>query len=350
MKKAIIALVAALLLLAGCKNTDILKPNCSGASFELLWVINNDVYQSEAGDTLRTFVEGPVPFLPQPEPQFRISRIEHSMYDNLLKTTRNILFVTVDPERFTQAKIKLCHDLWAQQQAVCYVNAPDRKSLTELVSAHGDRIVDFFVEAERNRTHNYYLANLNREANQRVYDQFDCNIAIPTSLNKFKEGDHFLWISNGSVEANQNIVLYTVPYHSTDQLTDQAILARRDSVMKANIPGQFEGSYMGTELKHLYPETKIIEHNGEWAAVTRGLWRMQNGASMGGPFVSLTRIDKINKRIVTAEGFVFAPGREKRNLLRQMDAMVYSLLTPQDLNRQKQEQEQQAQQHNNGKD
>ena len=53
---------------------------------------------------------------------------------------------------------------------------------------------------------------------------------------------------------------------------------------------------------------------------------------MGGPFVSITRIDELNKKIITVEGFVFAPSYNKRNPLRQMDAMVYSLLLPQEIN------------------
>ena len=326
-------ILLALLVLTSCSNSQMVLPNSSGAAFELLWVINDDVYNSPAGDSLRLFIEGPVPFLPQPESQFDISRIEHRHYDRLLQTTRNILFVNIDPQRFSQAKLKFKHNLWANNQAVCYLNAPTQEALAEYVSKNGDCIVQFFVTAERNRMHSYYIENINRTANDTVSKLFGANIAIPTSLNRFKRGNHFLWISNGSAVNNQNIVLYSVPYTTTAQLTTEAILARRDSVMKVNIPGEFEGSFMGTEVRHLYPETRFISHNGQWAAVTRGLWRMQNGAAMGGPFVSLTRIDRIHQCILTVEGFVYAPSRSKRNLLRQMDAMVYSLLTEDDLHK-----------------
>lgn len=334
MKNTIIPLLAALLImLCSCSGSHSLKPECSGMAFELLWVINDDVYNSPAGDSLRMYIEGPVPFLPQPERQFNISRIEHRHYDRLLRTTRNIFFVNIDPKRYTQAKVKIQNSPWADGQAVCYFNAPTKEALESAVSQYGQHIVDYFVTAERERMHKYFLANINRQANDTVYRLFGSNLAIPSSLNKYKTGDHFLWISNGSAVSNQNIVVYSVPYTSTGQLTNEAILARRDSVMRVNIPGGVEGSYMGTELHHLPPETQFIRHNGEWAAVTRGLWRMLNGASMGGPFVSLTRIDRVNQRILTVEGFVFAPSVSKRNLLRQMDAMVYSLLTPQDLHR-----------------
>ncbi|MCQ2344466.1 MAG: DUF4837 family protein [Paludibacteraceae bacterium] len=341
MKKTLF-ITLSVLLLTSCGGSRSLKPESSGAAFELLLVIDDDVYNSPAGDSLRMFIEGPVPFLPQPEPQFQISRIPHRLYDRLLQTTRNILFVNIDPNLYTQAKAKFLNEPWANNQAVCNINAPSRQEFADFISKNGDRIVDFFVTAERKRMHEYFLANFNRQANDTVYELFDSNLAIPTSFNRYKRGDHFLWISNGSASGGQNIVMYSVRYTSTEQLTHESILARRDSVMKANIPGELQGSYMGTELKYLYPETRFITHNGEWAAVTRGLWRMRNGALMGGPFVSLTRIDRVNKRILTVEGFVFAPSRAKRNLLRQMDAMVYSLLTPQDLYKRRIEREKQG--------
>lgn len=327
MKKSIIIFslfLTSTLLFQSCKNSAPLKPAPSGMAFELLYVINPS--DTAAASPLTEALLGPVPYLPQPEAQFNLSKIDHSMYDHLLQTTRNILFVTVDKEKFTHSKIIFKHDMWANSQAVCYVNAPCKDSLNALVAEHADHIVDFFVKSERERMHKYYVDNVNKNANYIVDSLFGINLAIPTSLNKYKYGNHFLWISNSSATANQNIVVYSTPYTSTEQLTHEALLARRDSVMRANIPGELPGSYMGTELKHLYPATKFINHNGKWCAETRGLWRMQNGASMGGPFVALTVIDEIHQQILTVEGFVYAPSRDKRNLLRQMDAMVYSLV------------------------
>ena len=61
---------------------------------------------------------------------------------------------------------------------------------------------------------------------------------------------------------------------------------------------------------------------------TRGLWKMLDGEAMGGPFVSLTRLDPVNGRVVTAEAFLFAAGQKKRNALRQIEAILYTLAMP----------------------
>jgi hypothetical protein len=49
---------------------------------------------------------------------------------------------------------------------------------------------------------------------------------------------------------------------------------------------------------------------------------------MGGPFVSHSRVDEVNGRIVVAEAFVYAPESLKRDLIRRMEAALYTLQLP----------------------
>ena len=59
---------------------------------------------------------------------------------------------------------------------------------------------------------------------------------------------------------------------------------------------------------------------------------MINGSAMGGPFVSHTRLDEINQRVIMIEGFVYGAGSKKRNALRQVEAVLYSMQLPQEIN------------------
>ena len=49
------------------------------------------------------------------------------------------------------------------------------------------------------------------------------------------------------------------------------------------------------------------------------------GDAMGGPFISHTLDDSIRHRVITVEGFVYAPEMKKRNLMRQLEAVLYTL-------------------------
>ena len=92
--------------------------------------------------------------------------------------------------------------------------------------------------------------------------------------------------------------------------------------MKINIPGSLEGQYMATDAN--YVDVKDFSVKGEYAFEARGLWYMEKDM-MGGPFVSHARVDRANGRVVVVEAFVYAPERNKRELMRQMEAALYTL-------------------------
>ena len=67
-----------------------------------------------------------------------------------------------------------------------------------------------------------------------------------------------------------------------------------------------------------------FELNGRYTVEMKGLWNMQN-YFMGGPFISFTTVDEKRNRVVTVEGFTFAPKYDKRNYIRQLEAILYTL-------------------------
>ncbi|HHT61078.1 MAG: DUF4837 family protein [Paludibacteraceae bacterium] len=327
-----ITLAAAMTLLYGCRNTDVLLPNSIGSIFEVLVVIDQKDWKSEGGKALFDILNESAPALPQPEALFKLSKVPHNAFDHLVKPARNIVVVTVDSLLYTKASMKLAKNKWAKNQMVVFITAPNSSSLANYVMAKKRTIQQAFINSERANQMDYYKANANQTAMKKAYEKFGVRITLPTDLNKYKEADNFLWISNGSIDANKNIIIYAYPYTDQKQLTEKELLSRRDSVLKVNIPGSVEGSYMGTEYDVIPPIMKEIWVNDAYCAEIHGLWKMKNGEVMGGPFVSHSRVDELGSRIITVEGFVFAPGRDKLNNIRQMEAMVYSLRLPQEIN------------------
>ena len=54
------------------------------------------------------------------------------------------------------------------------------------------------------------------------------------------------------------------------------------------------------------------------------------GDCMGGPFVSFSRVDEENNRVIVAEGFVYAPEKMKRGLIRRLEGALYTLKLPEE--------------------
>jgi len=66
--------------------------------------------------------------------------------------------------------------------------------------------------------------------------------------------------------------------------------------------------------------------NSPYSVEARGLWGLfgHPGDLMGGPFVSYTLLDTVYNRVVTLDGFLYAPSDPKRDLLRQLEAILKS--------------------------
>ena len=332
MKKMIFPLIVAAMVLSGCRNSGLLLPNATGAAYEVLVVIDEKDWRTEGGKALFDLLAADMPCIPQAEPMFAISRVPQNQFDNLLRPTRNIVMVEIDSTQYTKATIKFVKNRWANSQAIVLITSNTAQNLASILASKGNEISNYLVEAERARQIDYFKSNINNTALNKVYTKFGGQIAVPTSLNKYNEAQDFLWMSNGSAVARQDVLIYSYPYTDKKQLTEKALLAKRDSMLQAHIPGSMTGSYMGTAYTFEPPVFKEIWMNDTYCAEIHGLWEMKNGEVMGGPFVSHTRLDEVNNRLITIEGFVFAPGRDKRNLIRQVEAMVYSFKMPQEVN------------------
>ena len=159
----------------------------------------------------------------------------------------------------------------------------------------------------------------------KVDSMFGSEIWLPAEITSYKHGKDFFWGSTNKASGDQNIVVYSYPYTDKNTFTKEYFINKRDSIMMINLPGAQEGMYMSTDSVTV--EMTPLNVQGQYSLEARGLWRMK-GDFMGGPFVSHTRIDTINNRVVTAEVFVYSPNKLKRNLMRMLEASLYTLKLP----------------------
>ena len=210
-------------------------------------------------------------------------------------------------------------------QMIMTIQAPDEKEFADFVEKNKQVIIDFFVKSEINRQINLLKEKHNDAISAKVGSMFDCDVWIPQELSNYKVGKDFLWASTNRASADMNFVIYSYPYTDRNTFTKEFFVHKRDSVMKANIPGEREGMYMATDS--MFVDVKNIMVKGEYAQEARGLWEME-GDMMGGPFVSHARVDRANGRVIVAEAFIYSPDKMKRNLMRQMEASLYTLRLP----------------------
>ena len=307
------------------KKKSIMMPNASGLPYEMLVVMDDAQWERPLGRAVFNVLDTDVPGLPQSERSFRITRVNPSgMNSNMFRIMRNIIKVDIQ-NIYTQPKLKFSRDVYAYPQMIMTLQAPNEESLAQFVEENAQSIINFFTKAEMNREINNLREEHNLDVSRLAGEILDVDIWVPWEVNKYKKGKDFLWASTYTEKKDMSIVLYSYPYTDVNTFTLEYFLAKRDSVMKANIPGGPEGSYMTTNHDYVYVEDATV--HGKYAQVARGLWRMQ-GDRMGGPFVSHSRVDEVNGRVVVAEAFIYAPESMKRDLMRRMEAALYTLQLP----------------------
>ncbi len=315
-----------LLVLMGACNSGSVLTQATGFAYEVVVVMDQKDWKSPAGEALKSELASSVPGLPQAEPSLKITYVQPADFTGLLRYVRNILVVSIDPTVSTKVSVSSEENVWARGQVVVSLKAPDTESIVEYSKAHENALVDFFVKVEIDRA----VEQLQKEYSTVVMDNLKSNLDVmlnaPASFTFYKDTTDFFWASNNANTGRMDLVVYTFPYTDPNTFTEEYLVAKRDSVLKANLPGSFPGSYMQTETR-AGVEYTAITLRGKYCGVMRGLWRVQ-GDMMGGPFVSHTRLDERNQRVVVAEGFVYAPETDKRNYMRRMEAALFTLRLP----------------------
>ncbi len=323
MKKSIFISLLALVMMGCGKSTDRLLTSATGSIYECIVVSPSSVSKALC-DTMRADMYG----LPQMEATFTTSHVPVNQFDDLFKASRNILLIDINEHKYTQVKTTKSRDVWSKPQAMIRIQAPSEEDLLAYWQTNGGRIREWFVQEElaRQIRMDTTLALNNKMVND-PYDKAD-------RMNEVnKEMVNVLWCCNNKGPMRKDVVVYSYPYTAQEQFSNDSIVAMRNAVMGKLVTAQVEGSYMGTEYKHFPPVTRSVAAlrdtvGGFYAMETRGLWKIMNGEAMGGPFVSLTRLDQVNGRVVTAEAFLYAAGQKKRNAMRQMEAILYTLKMP----------------------
>jgi len=301
--------------------------NSTGKPGEIVVVIPKATWEGEAGDTIFHFLAQPVADLPQEEPMLNVVHIPPQAFGEIFKTGRNLLLTKINPS-VKEPKITIQRNVWAKPQIIVSVQAPNDKSFTDFFAKKGNDIVSIFVKEERNRLMKMYADRKfkNDAVAERMAKEHHFTLNVPKGFVVSVDTTNFVWIRYETPNISQDVIAYWYPYTSDSTFTRNYLLNKRDSVLKKNVPGPDPGTYMMTE-RQIPTLFRAFKLNGNYTTMLRGLWKV-HGDFMGGPFVSISTLDPIRGRVLTLEGFVYAPKKDKRELMRQVEAMIYSVRFP----------------------
>lgn len=295
-------------------------PSSTGKAGEVIVVIEKKNWNSPVGGLLRDYLSKQHIALPQSEPLFDLVNISHTAFTGILKIHRNILFIDITDKESPSFIVK--RDLWASGQMVVKITAPD-KDIVALINKNKEALPNHFINIERERLIRKYAKIEDKGITEKLLKNHQISLTVPKGFEIAKEAKGFVWIRRETGETSHGILIYYHEYVDSNTFTKEYIISLRDSITKKHIPGPHDGSYM-TTMRDYPTAIKEIKFNDHYAVEARGLWNL-HGDFMGGPFVSYTVLDEQGNRIVTVDGYVYAPKFNKRNYLRQVEAILCSL-------------------------
>jgi hypothetical protein len=322
----IVALLSIIVLLGSCgQNHNRSKlPRSIGNTSEVLVVVQDEAqWDGTIGKTLRKYLEADQYGLPQQESLFKLAHINKSSFSELFQKHHSLIFIDINV-KYKKTRLTRTKNKWAKPQIIYTISAPSNMAVDTTFARFADEIIKGLGKVERARIMNVFNAAADIDVMQKFADKFSLKMTIPDGFYVAKNKPGFMWLKRDANKYNQGILAISVPYKDTLQFTNPSIAARIMLFMKNYIPGPTDGSYMTLDTTYVPPVSKpVTDYFVPFTIETRGMWRVEHDF-MAGPYVAYTFISPATGELVTLFGYVYKPNKDKRNLLRQMEAVLYS--------------------------
>ena len=317
--------LAAVIALSSCseeKKRKVLLPNITGKAGEVIVVIDKGNWEGIVGTALRDSLAQETPFLPQREPLFSLVNVPQNAFTSMFQVHRNIIVTNINAS-VTEPGVVIRKDVWAAPQTVIYVNAADAETAARLIQENSTLMITTIEQAERDRI----IGNIKRYEELKLAPVVDEMAGgsphFPSGYKLKKRTSDFIWIEYAIEGVTQGILVYKYPVVAGEQMLGlDSIIENSNEMLKNNVPGMFENTYMTTST-FARPSIEYKRYKGLDFAEIRGFWEVYNDY-MGGPFVSHAFYSQDGKDVIVLQAFVYAPKYDKRQYLRQVESVIYS--------------------------
>ena len=328
-------------------------PKARGKAGVLLVVMDTAKYNSEVGLALRKILAKPILGLPQPEPQFTIQNINPLKFHKLLKSAKNIIIVTTlegasrqnrsllkyftneslqkikkDPSLFMLSK----QNDFARGQEVLHLFGKNDEILKENIIANGSKITNHFNQIEKKRLVKTIFKGEEKNLAKVLIKDHGFSLRLPLGFELSTNTKDFVWMRFLDNETEKNIFVYHQPYTSEDPFNDP--LEYRESITTKFMRDSQKPDIFMT-IQEIVPAIhNEVSFKGKYAKQTKGLWKLSD-ISGGGSYMSYIFVDESQKRIYYLEGYVYAPSQKKREPMREIEVILNTFKSGEDLEKAK---------------
>ena len=320
MNKAIFLFTSVLLLLVSCSEKKSRESaETLGKINSVAVIVDDQLWNGEVGDSLRNKFASPVLGLPQEEPIFSLNQYPVKLLEGFMSNSRNIIVI----KKEAKSRFEIVKNEYANPQIVVHISGKSVQELQNSIQANDSLIVKTIKDSEINTLQNLIKKD-SLQSLDKIIAKFNVKLAIPNKYKMVMLGKQFMWYKKEITSGSLSLILYQIPLSSISN--DKAIdrfTKIRDSIGTIYIHGAVPRTRMITEpaFSPYFSKTKIF---GKETYETKGNWELKYD-SMSGPFINYAMVDRANNRILVIEGFCYAPSKQKRDFMFELEAIIKSV-------------------------
>ncbi|MFV8341537.1 DUF4837 family protein [Flavobacterium sp. XS2P39] len=313
-------LLVSFLFVSCTKKNDNLHRITTGKINTISVIIDDQLWNGEIGDSIRNKFASPVIGLPQEEPLFTINQYSVKLLEGFMTDTRAIIVV----KREEQNKFEIKKNQYASPQNVFHISGKTGADIIACLEENAPQMIQLIKQAEiaeSQRVNSQSLLNP-----QLINNKFHILLKIPSGYTYVLHKSNFMWLKKEIIGGNTSLLIYQVPINviKKDSNLISNIIKMRDSIGNLYISGTEPKTSMITEEAYA-PYLSKIKLDEKETYETKGTWELKNDF-MAGPFINYAIIDEPNNRILVLEGFCYAPSKEKRDLMHELESIIKSVV------------------------
>ncbi len=282
-------------------------------------IIDDQLWNGEVGDSLRNKFASPVLGLQEEEPIFTLNQYPGKLLEGFITNSRNIIVI----KKEAKSKFYIKENEYVTPQLAVHFSGNSVKELLDSIEKNAPKIIQEIKSSEIKVFQNHIISA--KLVSDKIESRFNIHLNIPLKYKIVVQGKKFIWLKKEITSGNLSLLIYQVPLRHLRDTTNvvSSITKIRDSIGKRYIHGSKRKTRMITEPA-FSPFLSKVTISEKVTYETKGTWDLKNDF-MSGPYINYAFTDKENKQILIVEGFCYAPSKEKRDLMLELESIIKTI-------------------------
>lgn len=329
MKRAtsIFIAIIALLSLSGCRVEPAPEAKTTvGKDYQVVVICDDEAWSSDLSTAVCDLLEEDIPGLVRPESYFDIvKQVSSDKATDADKRHGILLVIKLIPSNDAPS-YKITENMYARPQIILTLTASNAEQAVGYIYTHRDELRDIMTASEREEA---IKAAKGKPAKQLMEDfkaSTGYSMLIPHSFSKANPADESLtWYIRDYKNKAQYIFAFTTDYNSEENVAIKSkdIIEAIDAKFNTISSKDVEGSHMQID-RYRPVVVDAVQVNDKAMLELRGCWEVSTDY-MGGSFTAYTIFNPETSKATVIIFALYAPEDIQRNLMRELEALIYTL-------------------------